>query len=360
MYGNWLKPAPKPDDSFPDYCLGRRLQRDPRTCSIGIIGFDGAIADRTRQYLYAAAWDFDQLSVADLGNLRKVTTEFAIPLLRELHTSNITPILLGGSQGLFASQYLALNEVNRQVSVLNIDSQVELTADDDRGMSLDRLVHRKQGKEFHLTHIGSQQHLVDPALWRVFDARNYEYIRLGIAREAVSEMEPQVRDADVLGYNIRALNHHDAPARNTIQPSGFDLQEACQLTYYAGNSDKLSSFGLYGLDLKDPNELNVELTAATYAQLIWYFLQGYSRRMGDFPVSTDEMQEYVVDMDGATRLTFYRSPKTERWWCAVPQNSEEPAEERHSLVACSYQDYLTASQEQLLPDRLLCAFRRFA
>ena len=121
----------------------------------------------------------------------------------------------------------------------------------------------------------------------------------------------------------------------------------------------MSSCGLYGLDLAVGTPTDAELTSAAYAQLAWYFLHGFSRRQGDFPVSSKGMLEYVVDLAGFNRLTFWRSPRSNRWWVQVPaQNSK--GEERHRLVPCTYQDYLTASGEQTLPHRLVAAFRRYA
>ena len=359
MFDSWLTPAPQPDDTFPAHSLGKKLTLGPERCNVGLIGLDRKAARRTREYLYAMAWDFDHLSITDLGDLRKTTNDFAIPLLRELHTSGITPILIGCSDQLLTAQYLAFNELNRQVNLLSVDSQVQLSATEpERRLALDAAVYRKERGTFHLTHVGGQQHLVDPALWSLFDANNYEAIRLGEARASVAELEPQIRDADLLGFNIRALNHYDAPARARIQPSGFDLQEASQLAYYAGNSDKLSSFGLYGMHAKDHTETEVNLTAASYAQLIWYFLLGHSRRVGDFPLDTTGFKEYVVDMRGDISLRFFRSPVTQRWWCELPP-SETKGEERNRYVACSNQDYLTATQEQILPNRLVRAFRRY-
>ena len=360
MYGNWLKPLSPPANPPRRQSFGSCLQSSPRHSSIGLIGMNGRVADEVREHLYDLAWDFGDLRVSDLGNLRKRSVEFVIPLLRELHTSGITPILIGGSHELFISQYLAFNELNRRVSMLTIDNQIELSPQaQDRARVLDPAVHRKGPGAFHLTHLGSQQHLVDPQVRQIMDACNYEVISLGTAQQALSELEPQIRDADLFGIQIRALQHYEAPARFGLFPSGFTLHQSTQLAYYAGNSDKLNSFGIYGMlpDLED--KAAVGLTAASYAQLIWYFILGYTRRTGEFPISTDGMTTYVVDIDDTYRLSFFRSVDTDRWWCEIP-SSQFKGEGRHRLIACSYQDYLSASQDQKLPDRLLVALRRYA
>ena len=133
MYSPWLKPAPEPDESFPAFTLGQHLQRKGPKCKVGLIGIHPLAARKTREFLYATAWDFDALELIDLGDLRKKTIDFAIPLLRELFTSDITPILVGCSDQYLVSQYLAFNEVNRQVSLLNVDSDVRLSATKENG-----------------------------------------------------------------------------------------------------------------------------------------------------------------------------------------------------------------------------------
>jgi len=359
MYTPWLKAVAKPSSLLPAHSLGKHLRPRSRRIAVAIIGLDEGISEKVRQHLYASSWDFGKLAVRDLGNIRRTTPDFVIPLLRELHSAGITPVLIGGDQQLFKPQYLAFGELTRQVSILNVDRQVSLSADAKGQLLLDPAVHRKGKKQqFHVTHLGAQQHLVDPAIWELFANKHFEAVRLGEAKADLSHLEPLIRDADLMGLDVAAINHAEAPARPGFHPSGFALQEATQLAYYAGNSDKLSSFGLYGLSPDAASEAETELTAAAYAQLIWYFLQGYSRRYGDFPASTRGLLEYVVDLDGFDRLTFWRSPRSNRWWVQLPAGRHQ-GEERHRLLPCAYKDYLTASNEQNLPDRLLIAFQRY-
>lgn len=358
MYTPWLEAAPKPASDLAPHTFGKHLRPRSRRIAVAIIGLDATVAEKTRSHLYSTAWDHEKLIVRDLGNVRKVNADFLIPLLRELHTAKIIPVLIGGDAALFKAQYLAFAELNRQVSVLYADREIDLSVSEAAGRTLDAAVHRDDRRKFHLTHLGGQRHLIAPAVRDLFAERSYEAIGLGEARANVPSLEPLIRDADLLGLNVAAINHAEAPARRGFHPSGFALQEATQLAYYAGNSDKLSSFGLYGLD-PAAGETETELTAAAYAQLIWYFIHGVSRRQGDFPVSTKGLLEYVVAVGDNDKLTFWRSRRSNRWWVQVPDGQYQ-GEARHRLVPCSYEDYLTASQEQTLGDRLLMAFRRYA
>lgn len=361
MYSPWLKAPTKPVSAVAEHSLGKSLKPRARRIAVAIIGLDEDVAEKTRQHLYATAWSFGKLTVRDLGDIRKKTADFLIPLLRELHSAKITPILLGGSdQQLFTAQYLAFGELNRQVSLVQVDRTIDLSPEEAKGGVLDKAVHRKsRKKQFHISHIGAQQHLINPAVYNTFDARGFEAVRLGQAQANISALEPQIRDGDLLGLNISAINHNEAPARAGFHPSGFSLQEATQLAYYAGNSDKLSSFGLFGFTPDAQHNGATQLTAAAYAQLVWYFLHGYSHRVGDFPAGTKGLVEYIVDISGFEQLTFWKSRRSNRWWVEVPDGKYK-GEERHRLVPCSYQDYLSASAEQSLPDRLLQAFRRYA
>lgn len=357
MYTPWLQPPAKSATDFAAHTFARHLRPRARKIAVGLIGLDVTIAEKTRAHLYRTSWDFGKLIVRDLGDVRKASPDFLIPLLRELHTAGITPVLIGGDASLYTAQYLAFAELNRQVSILTVDRTVELSVEGAGGRTLDAAVHRADRRRFHLTHLAGQRHLIDPALRDLFAARGYEAVGLGETRADLPALEPLLRDADLVGLNVGSVQHTEAPARAGHHPSGLSLQEATQLTYYAGNSDKLSSFGLYGLD-PTADDTAVELTAAAYAQLIWYFLDGFSRRQGDFPASTKGLLEYVVAMESG-KLTFWRSRSSNRWWVQVP-DGQYRGESRHRLVPCTYQDYLTASQEQTLGDRLLMAFRRYA
>ena len=328
---------------------------------VGLVGLHPATANLVRDHLYTHQWDFGDLELTDLGNIRKQTPAFVIPLLRELHNAGILPVLIGAAGRLLPAQYLAFGELNRQVGIFSVDQQVRLSVDPSTGRHaevLDAALHRDRPPVYHLAHAGSQRHLTDPGLEPLFVDRHYESYTLGQARANLSDLEPSIRDADLMMVDVSAVVWSDAPAQSGYNPSGFSLQEACQLCYYAGNSDRLSSFGIYGIDPENIDPSGRQLTAAAYAQLIWYFLHGLSRRSGDFPVSLTGMLEYVVDTKITERLTFWRSPRTNRWWIQVPAD-RYTGEARNRLVSCSYQDYLSTSQQGELPDRVVRAFSRY-
>ena len=359
MYASWLRPSPVDRHPYAPHTLGAQLTDAVTERSrVVIIGMEAATADRVRPLLYAMAWDFGTLEIVDLGNLRTPTVDFAIPLLRELYRSGIVPVLLGRGAGLLESQYLAFGDLNRQVGLCCIDQHVALSSGRRGDRLLDAAVYREALPLYHLMHVGSQQHLNDPQLEVVARERHFEFYGLGRARAGLAELEPAVRDADLLMFNVGALAMADCPDQEGVHASGFSLQEAGQLCYYAGNSDRLSSFSVYGIAGSAESPRATELSHAAYAQMAWYFLYGVSRRHGDFPARTDGLTEYVIDTAGAGRLTFWRSPRSSRWWVQVPVDDYR-GEDRNRLVACSQHDYQRTSQEGKVPDRILAAFARY-
>lgn len=208
---------------------------------------------------------------------------------------------------------------------------------------------------FHFTTIGSQSHFVDESVYQFLDNCYFDYIRLGKAKSNMADLEPFIRDADMLSIHLSALKYADAPAISNASPSGFFSEEACLISRYAGMNDKLTSIGFYGFQ----SQLDTDgLAAQTMAQMVWYFLDGFNNRQSDFPASMDQLVEYIVDLkDYDEQFTFWKSNKTGRWWLQVPTKTIKKIQ-RHRLIPCSHKDYLEASNGEI-PNRLINAFKRF-
>ena len=176
------------------------------------------------------------------------------------------------------------------------------------------------------------------------DKLRFDCYRVGMAKESIEEMEPVIRNTNLLSFDITAIKSSDAPANN-YTPNGFSGEEACMLTRFAGMSTSLSSIGIYGFDpAKDVNEL----TAKQVSQMLWYFIDGKSRSKHEAePGEKHNFNEFhtaFTDMD----TTFLQSKKTGRWWMQLPNKK---------LIACSYKDYVNASNNEI-PERWLRAQER--
>ena len=363
MFQNWLYPLEDTVEGLEDYQFGRHIQRytealpELKETQVAIIGIGDQDAGAIRRELYQMSYPFRGLQIADLGNVRNTDISFIIPLIRELLDSQIFPLILGNAARQALAQYKAFQSLQQLISLAVVDERIPYSreSEDKEQYFLKEILDSKHSRLFHLSFIGCQAHFVPPGTFEYLDKRNFEYVRLGKAKAEPAELEPLIRDCDLLSINLSALKQAEAPGQQGATPSGFTTEEACQVTRYAGMSDKLKALGLYGFQHSLDRESQ---TANAMAQMAWYFLDGFYHRKGDFPVSTDGLAEYIVEFKKMDyQLTFWRSDKSGRWWMQVPVKTRSKYQ-RHRLIPCSYADYMLACKNEL-PDRLLNAMRRF-
>ena len=220
---------------------------------------------------------------------------------------------------------------------------------------LNKIIDSRSSHLFNLGVIGYQSHFTPPDLVRNFEKKNFELFRLGVVRNNLENMEPVIRDADMISFNLAAMRYSESPGIENATPSGFFTEEACKISRYSGMNEKLTSIGFYNYSLENDEK---NQTAHVIAQLIWYFIDGFYHRKNDYPSSMDSLTEYIVDSRKFDyQLTFWKSEKTGRWWVQIPIKTKRKLN-RHKLIPCSYNDYQLTTREEL-PERLLNAFRRF-
>ena len=359
MLQNWLKNIPDSlghwAESLPESCFGKRALLhhgtfpDLRNVRVAIIGVGDEAANAVREQLYRYAYPFPSSAVADLGNLRKAEASLLIPVIFELLSGKVLPVIVGGDDVLARAQFLGYQDAKSLVNLCIVDEAFRMDT------VYGHLITPRHPLLFHLSWLGGQVHQMSPEVLSVMSKHNFDVVRLGKSRAAMEETEPVLRDADLLSFHLAALKQGEAPGVASPSPAGFFVEEACQLCRYAGMSDKLTSFGLYGYVAEQDRDGQ---TAQAAAQMLWYFLEGFFNRKGDYPADTAGLTEYVVDFPKLNyQLTFWKSNKSGRWWMQVPVATKRK-HERHRLVPCSYQDYQLACREEL-PERLLQAMSRF-
>lgn len=318
----------------------------------------GLAPDSVRRELYKLFQGNFKLKLVDLGNLIRghsiEDTYFALTsVLVELIERNILPIVLGGSQDLTFANYKAYEKLGRIINVAAVDPQFDLGHSGEKLDSRSYMSHiilQQPNYLFNYTNIGFQTYFVDQQAISLMKNLYFDTYRLGMVRANMEEVEPMVRNADMLSVDIGAVRASDAPGNGNASPNGFYGEEICQIMRYAGLSDKLTSIGLYEIN---PRLDRQAVTAQLAGQMIWYFIDGFYSRKGDFsPDKKKDLVKYTVTMkDFKDEVIFYRSNKSERWWMEVPIRSKHRERyERHHLVPCSYEDYQTACQNAL-PDR---------
>ncbi len=311
--------------------------------------------DTVRDYLYPLFVGKWPHNTVDLGNIYsgeslKDTYIALKEVVFELLKKDIVPIIIGGGQDLTYANYRAYDGMEQTVNLVSIDPKFNLGDQNETLNSnnfLSSVVLQKPYILFNYSNIGYQTYFVNQDEIDLMERMYFDIHRLGLFRDNIRESEPILRDADIVSFDLSAVRQSDAPGNLNHSPNGFSGEEACALSRYAGISDKVTSFGIYELNPEYDNEGR---TAHLVAQMIWYFIEGFNNRKGDYPFGTkDDYDRFTVLInDGEHELVFYRSNVSERWWVEVPIKEENNlSSKRHKLVPCSHNDYLKACENDV-------------
>jgi arginase family enzyme len=327
----------------------------------------GLAPDYVRQYLYKLFQGNNTARIADLGNIRKGhsidDSYFAVTaVVSELIKNGIVPVIIGGGQDITYANYRAYEKLEQTINMVVVDHAFDLgdtDADLNSQSYLSKIILHQPNYLFNYSNIGYQTYFVEQSSIQLMSKLYFDIYRLGQVRGDIGEVEPIVRNADMLSFDMSSIRSSDAPGTGNASPNGFYGEEACQIVRYAGMSDKLSSIGFYELN---PAFDNNGQTAHLAAQMIWYFIEGYYARKSDYPtMESNDYTKYRVSIkDHEHEIVFYKSMKSDRWWMDVPYPPNKKIRyERHHLVPCSYTDYQTACREEM-PDRWWQTFQKLS
>lgn len=326
----------------------------------------GNAPDIIREKLYDLKISGFPYKILDLGNLilgetLKDTYSAISSILVDLLKEGILPIILGGSQDITYAQYIAYQKLEETVNIVSVDASFDLGTTDQPVNAfsyLGKIVLHEPNFLFNFSNIGYQTYFVGNEQIELMNRLYFDAYRLGQVRQDIEEVEPIIRNADIMSFDITAVRQSDAPGNGNATPNGFYGEEACRIARYAGMSDKLSSFGIYEIN---PLFDNHEQTSHLAAQMIWYFIDGYYNRKKDIPLKgKTEFIKYSVPIKKEDQeIIFYKSNRSERWWMEVPFHSNKIKYERHHMVPCSYKDYETALREEM-PDRWWQAYQKIS
>ncbi len=314
---------------------------------------DEIAADAVRKQLYQLYYWHKDITIADVGNIKcgatLADTYAAIKtVIGELLQLNKTVLIIGGSHDNTLAQYYAYKDLKKIIEATVIDAAIDLKSESSARSQnfLMEMLTSEPNMIKHYNHIGFQSYFVHPRMLETMDKLRFDCYRLGKAKEQLEEMEPVIRNSHLVSFDIASIKSSDAPAAS-YSPNGFSGEEACSLTRYAGLSPNLSSLGIYGYNPK--NDIK-NLTALQIAQMIWYFIDGKSRNIQETELGDRQNFNEYHTAFAEVDTTFIQSKKTGRWWMELPDKK---------MIACSYNDYLIASNNEI-PERWLRAQEREA
>ena len=282
----------------------------------------------------------------------------------ELISKDIIPVIIGGGHDVSYAIYKAYSALNKFISIAMVDNQFDLGLEDDNLSSLSHLgkiIQHKPSHLFHYVNLGYQTYFTSPLAVDFLNNMHFDIFRLGNLKADILDVEPIMRNIDFLSFDISSISNAYAPANVYSTPNGLTGEESCKILRYAGLSDRVSSVGFfeYNQVLDNDNQ-----TAFLISQMIWYFLNGYTKRKNEINPNLNNCVKYTVSFDeGKNEIVFYKSKSSGRWWMGVPFVAEK-ADEGESLVenyfvACSYSDYELANQGEI-PSRWLKTYHKLS
>ena len=297
--------------------------------------------------------------IADLGNIiagaELSDTYVALKtVVAELIKLNIVPVIIGGGQDLTYAQYMAYEALEQKVDLVVVDNKFDIDEDNSPKLAtrsdtyLNRILMHQPNYLFNFSNVGYQTYFVNQDSLKVMDKLYFDVHRLGEFLTDISSVEPVMRNANMVSFDISAVRSSDACGNGNAGPNGFYGEQACKIAHYAGLNDKLTSIGFYEFN---PAFDSGSQTAMLLAQMVWYFVDGFYNRKKDFPLNPKS--QYLIYRaslnDGTGEMLFVKSKKSDRWWMQVPYPSGVSKNERFHLVPCRYEDYTTAVNGEM-PD----------
>jgi formiminoglutamase len=307
--------------------------------------------DAIRTEFYRLFHWHTEVKVADLGNIKTgATLQDSYAALRTVVQEMIQlgkkVVIIGGSHDNTLAQYQAYGSLNKIIEATCVDARIDL--DMDSVLPADQfLVELFTGVPNHLkqyTHIGFQSYFMHPQMLETIDKLGFDCFRVGKVKEAIDEMEPPIRNSEMLSFDLAAIEYAHAPA-NHLTPNGFNGEEACTLMQYAGMSQLCSSIGIYGYI---PEQDLHALTAKQISHMLWYVMDGIFKCKQEASLEDrTEFDEFTLAF-AEVETAFLRSKRTARWWMQLHDGK---------YAACSYRDYLIASSNEI-PERWMRAVER--
>ena len=305
--------------------------------------------------LFPGNWSFNICDLGDLPNgATAEDTYFALSeICLYLRQLNILPIVIGGSHDLIFPMYQSYSKTKQLVNIVSVDNQFDFSQEEEliSGRSyMSRIIMDQPNFLLNFTNLGYQSYLIAQEELDLIDKLYFDALRLGNILNDVTIAEPYLRDANIIGFDMKSLSWQ-ATNLASGSPNGIDARTICALARYAGISDRLDIFGVF--ELPTSNVFNQLLS-----QIIWYFIEGYSCRFEEYPLHTSKgFTKYTVALSDM-EMIFFQSEKSNRWWLEVINHSYlNNKNKTTTLLPCTHQDYLDACNDKI-PDMWWKAIKR--
>ena len=307
-----------------------------------------------RNHFYQLSASFSKsFKAIDLGELKKGSTFSDIlfatrDVCEFLLDKKIIPIIISDNSFLPYAVYLAYEALNHPVTITSLDYTIHCKLDDQH--YIPQILSRKNNTLFNNNILGYQLFYTPQDEIKKAQSHFFNLVRLGDLQADIKKAETYLRDSDLFIIHSTSFLGSFLPTHKCTSPSGFLHKEVCQIARYAGISEKVSSLYLYADPLSNFN-------MASYAQILWHFIEGYAARVNDYPkIPFSKLIKYQVEISKGIYMTFYKSPISDRWWIEIPIPKSNF--KKKWLLSCDVHDYHEACNGNI-PERWQKAIKKF-
>ncbi len=318
--------------------------------SVAIFSLNGdQESEKFRELFYSFSYSSWKIKIIDFGILKRgyseTDTKFAIEqIIDRLSSFGILVICVGGNSALTNTVCDALKDNFDYLNIVSVDKLIGINDHKnsiDNNNYLSHLITNDNSKLNFFCNIGYLRHLNQIEKIDLVKKINFDLFSLGDLRSNFDEVEPILRDANILNFSLESLQSNIINFKLT-SPNGLSAHEACKLSRYAGlsSSMKVVMFG----NVKSTLECNYILS-----EIVWYTIEGYNNRhMDDFSKDHD-FNYYNIEVDGHN-LRFYQNKISNRWW--VEYVDKLMVSYKKDIIPCSKNDYKLA-QSSIISDRII-------
>jgi len=299
-----------------------------------------------------------KIKIVDLGNFKvgKEINDTYVGLshiISQLLKQKINCLIIGGSNDLVIP--LIDNEYYepREIELTTIDARVNHDKSEHINSEnyLKRIFANK--KKIFYNNIGNQLYLNNPETIIELEKKLYGFYRLGEVKKHLQGFEPVIRNSNIVSLDISSIKQSDAQGQYNPSPNGFLGDEACQLAWYSGLSEKTQIFGIF--EVIPTLDINNQ-TSALAAQIGWHYIHGIANRQNEFPGKSKHFKKFIIGLETNNKnISFYKSELSDRWWLELTNNN--PGFEK-VYVPCNQQDYDMACKQEI-PDIWWKACQRY-
>jgi formiminoglutamase len=295
-------------------------------------------AKQIRKELYSLSFFDKKIKIIDLGDIKisdaKQTNFTLQEVLIEIKPLIKNIIILGSNNNLLTNIYNFYEFEDKLVNITEISPKINFICpqNETNNNDLTKILLNQNHKLFHFVNIGYQTHYTNIKTIDYLNSLGFEANRFGIVKTNITENEHLLRDSDIVSLDLSSVNYTDATDVINQTPNGFSAYEICQIAYYSGISDNSEIFSIFGLMNNLLDETN---TTKLTAQIIWYYISGFSNRYNDNPLSeTNKYKKISVAIENNNNnIVFYNNLQNNRWWFELIINNIQIA------ISCSQNDY---------------------